>query len=136
MRIPGANGNLAVATAPAARRAQSGTFTLSESEVARAPTGPATLRSLGSIDALLALQSLEEPTERRRRAVKRGRLALDVLDELKIGLLGGSITRATLGKLQAVAGELKSGSGDEGLDAVLAEIELRVEVELAKTATR
>jgi hypothetical protein len=35
-------------------------------------------------------------------------------------------------RLKAVAGDLKEGSGDEKLDQVLGEIELRVAVELAK----
>ena len=39
-------------------------------------------------------------------------------------------TRATLAP--KAAANLKSSSGDPGLDAVLSEIELRVEVELAK----
>ena len=36
------------------------------------------------------------PAERRRHAVKRGRVALDALDELKLGLLGGKLDPATL----------------------------------------
>ena len=39
---------------------------------------------------------------------------------------------ATVARLRAAAAELKTSSGDAGLDAVLSEIELRVEVELAK----
>jgi hypothetical protein len=92
---------------------------------------------VGGIDALLALQGVEgveDPLERRKRAVKRGRLALDALEELKIGLLGGVLSGSTLTKLQAVAGQLKLGSGNADLDHVLAEIELRVEVEIAKMA--
>jgi hypothetical protein len=85
-----------------------------------------------NIDALLAMQSIEDPLERRKRSVKRGRGALDVLDELKLGLLTGSMDQTTVARLRAAAADLKSSSGDPGLDAVLAEIELRVEVELAK----
>jgi hypothetical protein len=84
------------------------------------------------IDGLLALQGIEDPTERRKRSVKRGRGALDVLNELKIGLLAGSFDQGTVARLRAAAADLKSSSGDPGLDAVLSEIELRVEVELAK----
>ena len=90
------------------------------------------LRTLGGIDALIALQGIEEPAERRRRAVKHGRRALDALDELKIGLLSGGIDQGTLLRLKSVAGDLKDSSGDDRLDGVLAEIELRVAVELAK----
>ena len=90
------------------------------------------MRTVGGIDALIALQGIEDPLERRRRAVKHGRRALDALDELKLALLSGTLERSTLLRLKAVAGDLKEGSGDEKLDQVLGEIELRVAVELAK----
>jgi hypothetical protein len=78
------------------------------------------------------LQGVEDPTERRKRSVQRGRGALDVLDDLKIGLLSGNLNASTVSRLRDAAANLKSSSGDPGLDAVLSEIELRVEVELAK----
>jgi len=84
----------------------------------------------------LVLRRIGDPTERRKRAVKRGRVALDALDELKVGLLGGALSPAPLTKLQAAAADLKDGSGDAGLDTVLGEIELRVEVEIANMAPR
>ncbi len=90
------------------------------------------MRTVGGIDALIALQGIEDPVERRRRAVKHGRRALDALDELKLGLLSGTLEPAALLRLKAVATDLKDGSGDEKLDQVLGEIELRVAVELAK----
>src|ERR1051325_178476 len=62
----------------------------------------------------------------------RGRGALDVRDDLKIGLLSGNFDTSTVSRLRDAAAGLKSTSGDPGLDAVLSEIELRVEVELAK----
>jgi hypothetical protein len=64
--------------------------------------------------------------------VARGRGALDVLDALKIGLLSGNLDSSTVARLRDAAANLKASSGDPGLDAVLSEIELRVEVELAK----
>lgn len=80
----------------------------------------------------MALQGVEDPVERRKRAVRRGRSALDVLDDLKIRLLSGTLDAAMVQRLRAAAAEIKGTSGDPGLDQVLAEIELRVEVELAK----
>jgi hypothetical protein len=134
MRIYGSNGTAAVVTTPPARRAAAGGFSVTEDDAAPAAGSSSPLRTVGGIDALIALQGIEDPTERRRHAVKRGRLALDALDELKIGLLGGDLTPGTLQKLKAVAAHLKNGSGHAGLDGVLAEIELRVEVEIAKMA--
>jgi Class II flagellar assembly regulator len=132
MRVYGPNGTSAATAAPAVRRAASGSFAVPESEAPQAQSAAVALRTLGGIDALIALQGIEEPAERRRRVVKQGRRALDALDELKIGLLSGSLDQGTLLRLKSVAGDLKDSSGDDGLDAVLAEIDLRVAVELAK----
>ena len=133
MRIYGSNGTAALATpAPARRGAASGGFSVKDGDNTAATAGLSPLRTVGGIDALIALQGVDDATERRRHAVKRGRVALDALDELKVGLLGGELTPATLQKLKAVAAHLKNGSGDPALDGVLAEIELRVEVEIAK----
>jgi hypothetical protein len=134
MRVQGPNGPaIASASTPAAaRQPQSGTFAVSESGTAPAQTPAVALRTLGGIDALIALQGIEDPAERRSRAVKHGRRALDALDELKLGLLSGSLDQATLLRLKSVAADLQGSSGDERLDQVLGEIDLRVAVELAK----
>jgi hypothetical protein len=136
MRIYGPSGtNLAAATT-APRRSSAGGFAVSEGEPAKAAPTATALRTIGGIDALIALQGIEEPGERRRRAVKRGRNALDVLDHLKLDLLSGGFDQSTVLRLKSAAADLKHGSGDDGLDHVLAEIELRVEVELAKAGIR
>jgi hypothetical protein len=132
MRVYGPNGT-ALATGPAvARRASGGTFSPAETGAPQAQNAAVALRTLGGIDALIALQGIEDPTERRRRAVKHGRRALDALDELKLGLLAGTLDQGTMLRLKAVSADLRDGSGDERLDQVLAEIDLRVAVELAK----
>src|ERR1700743_790003 len=134
MRIYGPNGTTLGTPAPSTKRSSSNGFALPEDTTStpesRAPSAP---KAAANIDALLALQGVEEgPDERRNRAVERGRGALDVLDDLKIGLLSGNFNASTVSRLRDAAANLKSTSGDPGLDAVLAEIELRVEVELAK----
>lgn len=134
MRIYGPNGTTLGSPTTSARRTSSSGFSLpddvtttSDSRAAAAPKAPT------GIDALLALQGVEEdPVERRKRSVRRGRGALDVLDDLKLGLLSGNFDSSTVSRLRSAAADLKGSSGDAGLDAVLAEIELRVEVELAK----
>ena len=124
------------AAAPPARRAAGAGFALADTESAPPQSATVALRTIGGIDALIALQGIEEPAERRRRAVARGRTALDALDELKIGLLAGEFDAGTLVRLRSSLSGLKDGSGDPILDSVLAEIELRVEVELAKMEPR
>jgi hypothetical protein len=136
MRVNGPNAPALAAPQSGPRRSAGGTFTVAENESRPAAGSAAGLRAVGGIEALLALQGLEEPSERRRRAVKHGRKALDALDELKLALLAGNLDQSTLLRLKAVAGDLKSGTGDATLDAVLAEIDLRVEVELAKAGIR
>lgn len=133
MRVYGPNGTaIAANPAPAAARRSDGGFAPSDTESAQAHGPTVALRTLGGIDALIALQGVEDPVERRRRAIKQGRRALDALDELKLGLLGGSLDQTTLLRLKSVAVDLRDGSGDEKLDQVLGEINLRVAVELAK----
>jgi hypothetical protein len=133
MRIYGPNGSNLGSPAANVRRTSTSGFALPDTTSAPETRAAAAPRAAASIDALLALQGIEEdPTERRKRSVQRGRGALDVLDELKIGLLSGNFDTSTVSRLRDAAAALKSSSGDAGLDAVLAEIELRVEVELAK----
>jgi Class II flagellar assembly regulator len=136
MRIYGPNGTALAATPTAARRTGGGSFTVSEEDAPRTSTAAGTLRAISTIDALIALQGVEDPRERKKRALAKGRNALDVLDALKLGLLDGSADRSTLARLEVASEGLTETSGDAGLDAVLGEIELRVAVELAKAGVR
>jgi hypothetical protein len=132
MRIFGSAAAARVANVSTPRRAASGGFSVDEGEAPKSTQAPAALRTIGGIDALIALQGQDDPAERRRRAVRRGRTALDALDELKIEVLGGTLGPSTLRRLKSATADLRDASGDEGLDSVLAEIELRLEVEIAK----
>ncbi len=133
MRVNAPNGATLAGSAAPARRSASGAFTIAEPGSQQPASAAVALRTLGGIDALIALQGIEDPVERRRRAVKHGGRALDALDELKVGLLGGVLDQATMLRLKSVAADLRESSGDERLDGVLAEIDLRVAVELAKS---
>jgi len=132
MRIFGPNATARVVTPSSARRASTGGFSVDESDAPASTHPAASLRTIGGIDALLALQGQDDPAERRQRAVKRGRIALDALDALKAEVLAGTPGPSTLQRLRSAMTDLRDVSGDAGLDAVLAEIELRVEVEIAK----
>jgi Class II flagellar assembly regulator len=135
MRILGPNGTTLSAPASTARRTSGSGFALPEEEPAsmQETRGAVALRAAAGIDALIALQGIEEdPAERRKRSVQRGKGALDVLDDLKLRLLAGTIDQPTVSRLRDAAAALKYSSGDPQLDSVLSEIELRVEVELAK----
>lgn len=132
MRITGSNGAALSTKTGSARRAASGGFSLTEQEAPRSTAGAGPMASVANLDGLLALQGVETPTERKKRAVTKGRKALDVLDDLKLGLLDGSLDSATLDRLKLASEDLAEDSGDAGLDEVLSAIDLRVAVELAK----
>jgi|ERR1019366_8705557 hypothetical protein len=132
MRINGPNGTTLGSKAANVRRTSSTGFALPDAASTPETRAAVAPKATAGIDALLAMQGIEDPIERRKRSVRRGKGALDVLDELKIGLLSGNFDTSTVSRLRAAAADLKSSSGDPGLDAVLSEIELRVEVELAK----
>jgi len=133
MRIYGPNGTILGSQTGNVRRTSSGGFTLPDAAATPETRAAVAPKAAAGIDALLAMQGIEEdPVERRKRSAQRGKRALDVLDDLKIGLLSGGFDASTVSRLREAAANLKSSSGDPGLDSVLSEIELRVEVELAK----
>jgi hypothetical protein len=135
MRIYGPSGATIGTPAANSRRTSGSGFSLPDTATTTETRPASAPKSVANIDALLALQGVEDPTERRKKAVRRGRTALDVLDDLKLGLLAGTLDSATVQRLRSAATELKDSSGDPSLDKVLAEIELRVEVELAKVGS-
>ena len=94
--------------------------------------------AMGGIDALLAAQSVGDSLERetRRRLIKHGEDLLDKLDEIRHGLLMGSISKEKLIGLAQMVRSRRDTVADPRLAAVLDEIELRAEVELAKLAPR
>ncbi|HLH93698.1 MAG TPA: flagellar assembly protein FliX [Xanthobacteraceae bacterium] len=136
MRISAPSSTNLASTSPVARRTTGSGFAVEGDAAPRASAPAGGPRMVGGIDALIALQGVEDPLMRRKRAVQRGRVALDALEELKIGLLGGILPPAILAKLRSAAAQLQLDSGEGELNAVLAEIELRVEVEIAKMTSR
>ena len=120
----------------APRRAAADGFSLPADKAGPAAGSIAGTAGLGGIEALLALQGEEDPIRRRKRAIGRGRDMLDALDGLKASLLGGPIAGTDLTRLRAILTESRQATDDPGLDDVLAHIELRAEVELAKLARR
>jgi hypothetical protein len=138
MRIESKPGASIASIAGALRRAGETGFSVSEGGEAGAASG-ARAASVGpttSLDAILALQGEPDPQERRRRAAQRGRELLDGLDRLKAAILGGRIAPEDLAGIARRLAERRETSGDPRLDDILAQIELRAEVEIAKLATR
>ncbi|HEY8617406.1 flagellar assembly protein FliX [Phenylobacterium sp.] len=94
--------------------------------------GVSATSSLMGVDALLALQDVGGPLERKRRAVTRAGRILDVLDEIKVSLLDGNLSAHQLERLTRALRDERAATDDPKLEAVLEEIEVRAAVEMAK----
>ncbi|MBJ7409660.1 MAG: flagellar assembly protein FliX [Phenylobacterium sp.] len=136
MKVTGTGGLSQTSGAKPAARAGSGAgFQLSGVATPAAPTqvsGASGVSSVMGVEALLALQDVESPTERKRRSVRRADRLLDQLDGIKVALLGGELSQSQLDSLARAVREQRSATEDPQLEAVLDEIETRAAVELAK----
>lgn len=86
----------------------------------------------GALDGMIALQAAGDALERRKKAVRRGKGLLDILEQLKISILSGRISPHQLENLKSQLNSHSDSMEDPGLADVLAHIELRAAVELAK----
>lgn len=134
MKVTGPLGAASTPTArPVARSAGGFTLPSSGGAAAAAQTGVASSASgVTGAAALMALQGVEGPMERRRRAIRRGSRLLDQLDALKLALLDGRDAAAALGRLARDLDEEREAGAEPGLEALLDQIDLRASVELAK----
>jgi hypothetical protein len=114
--------------------ARSGEFArhLSETDEARGAGAPAGAAAASGIAGILSLQEADDRGGSRRRAVLRADTLLDKLDELRHALLMGSLTRGQLGELERLVAVRRGAIDDPELAGVLDEIDLRVQVEIAK----
>ena len=118
---------------------KAGGFTAAGTGAAQGSAATARAGGLGgvaSLDALLALQELDGPLERRRRSVRRAGRILDELDGIKVALLDGEGVGAALSKLSDAVRQERSATEDAKLEGVLNEIEVRAAVEMAKREPR
>jgi hypothetical protein len=122
-------------------KASSGAFadklaeTFEAAEESNAIEGPS---AVTGIEALLVTQAVGDATdqEERRRLVRYGEDLLDQLEDVRLGLLLGTIPKAKLITLAQMVRSRRGHVADPRLSALLDEIELRAEVELAKLSVR
>ena len=109
--------------------------TLDTADEAASVDAPA---AVGGIDALLATQAVGDALdgEQRQRLIKYGDDILDKLDEIRHGLLMGTISKEKLIYLAQMVRSRRDSAVDPRLAHILDEIELRAEVELAKLSPR
>lgn len=128
--------------APSPRTAGSGAaFALPTSRSESVRGGAGTTRSAAvafaaPLDTLVALQAMDQSADRKKRQTRRGRDLLDGLDHLKGALLAGRASISDLDRLRGTLNIQRESTDDPRLDDVLAHIELRAAVELAKLSRR
>ena len=135
MKVTGSSGPTA-ASGPRSAPAQSGGggFAISTP----ATSGPAGVTAaagvahVSSLEALMALQEVGGPLERRRRAVRRADSILEALEGLKLDLLEGVLSPGALNGLTRAVREQRSLTEDPQLEDLLDQVETRAAVELAK----
>lgn len=135
MKVTGPGGIGSSSGARPARSAGGDGFRIIAPEAAGGPAQASSVsatQGVMGVEALLALQELGGPLERKRRAVGRAGRILDTLDALKIALLEGDISAGDLDRLRRAVRDERDNTDDPALEAVLDEIELRAAVEVAK----
>ncbi len=78
------------------------------------------------------LPDASQPSRNKQAYVRKGTALLDLLEDVKLGLLLGAIPEATLLQLQQRMQEELPHTDDPALIALMREIEIRAAVELAK----
>ena len=133
MKIPGTG---PVQTTPARRLRQSSKSSGAFAGEIAADNGvkeSAPAADVAPAAALLSVQEVGDPLlDGRRRAMRRGADILDRLDELRHGLLIGAFSPGKLENLLVLVRRQQSNISDPKLREILAEIEVRAAVELAK----
>ncbi|MFZ1428861.1 MAG: flagellar assembly protein FliX [Geminicoccaceae bacterium] len=111
----------------------SAAFPMLGGAVSATACGPAVAApAAAALGMLMALQSLPDATERRRRAMRRGRDLLERLEQLHLALLEGTLPSSVLDGLRRHLADDAGKADDRSLQLLLAEIEVRAAVELAK----
>lgn len=107
---------------------------ISSADEAEETAGVAISSPIGALGALLAVQEdgRRGSPEANERAKKRASSLLDKLDSIKMGILRGELPRETLEEISQIISTQRDADIDPQLAAILDEIDLRAQVELAK----
>ena len=107
-------------------------FSVDQAEDTKESAHVSTTTALTAVDSLLALQEVDDPTTGRARSIKRAHHMLDLLEEIRLGLITGGVSEAKLNNLVSLVESRREAFEDPGLQNLIDEIELRAKVEIAK----
>ena len=90
--------------------------------------------SVSTAGAIFATQMVDNEEERqiRKKLVKKANTLLDNLEEIRQEIIVGAVSKEKLIEISRLVKQKDFDTTDERLKEILSEIELRVEVELAK----
>ncbi len=91
-------------------------------------------QSIAQLDALLAVQEVEDPMQKaaRKKVRMRANTILDKLEGIRMRMLGGDLTVGDMIDVADVVASHRDKIDDPRLSAIMDEIDLRAQVELAK----
>ncbi len=120
----------------AATRGSGGAFasTLQSATSSASATATGGASSVWSIGSILSVQETFDATDEtaKNKLSRFGNDVLDRLDDLRIEILDGTVSKERLTVLARMLREKRELTDDPRLNAVIGEIELRAEVEIAK----
>lgn len=131
MRVDSTARSSSVSSRSGVGRAAQGGFFVDDGSTTQRSAAAAPIAATSGIDALLALQAVEDPVLAKKKALRRGNALLDALETIKADLLIGRVSEGRLNQVMALIGQARQRNLP-GLDDVLDDIELRARVELAK----
>lgn len=105
-------------------------------DVSSSSVGAAT--GVAGLDALLAAQTVGDALQddgKKRRAAAHGNDILDKLEDLRMAILSGNVSKAKLIELAQMLRDKRETGLDDALNRILDDIELRAQVELAKLSS-
>lgn len=96
--------------------------------------GVSAAQSIAQVDSLLAVQQTDDPAQRgaRGRMKVRANGLLDGLDKIRVSLLTGNLTVGDVIDIADVVASHRENITDPELTAILDEVDLRAQIELAK----
>jgi Class II flagellar assembly regulator len=94
--------------------------------------GVSGLSGVGGISSLIGLQEVDDAAQRESKGKKRAQMLLDEMEDLRLALACGTMTRGQLLRLSAAIQSEKGKADDPRLNDILDDVDLRARVELAK----
>ena len=102
------------------------------------PSSVGAATGVAGLDALLAAQTVGDALQdggKKRRAAAHGNDILDKLEDLRMAILTGKVSKAKLIELARMLRDQRETGLDDELNRILDDIELRAQVELAKLSS-